>query len=58
MWIYTPLFHSAAVCVNFSQTQYDVMEMNGMVYICVELQGEIDDPVTVQLFTIPGTAEG
>ena len=50
--------HTSAVCVNFTETQYDVMENEGIVEICVELKGELEDPVIVQLFTIPGTAEG
>ena len=44
--------------MNFTETQYDVIESEGIVEICVELKGELEDPVVVQLFTIPGTAEG
>ena len=44
--------------VNFTETQYDVMESDGMVEICVKLYGKLEDTVAVQLSTIPGTAEG
>ena len=57
VYIYMYLLHTTAVFVNFTETQYDVMESDGMVEICVELYGQLEDTIAVQLSTIPGTAE-
>ena len=46
------------VCVDFTQTVYEAFEVNGFVQICVELEGELDDYLSVYLFTVPGTAQG
>ena len=47
-----------AACVNFSQSVYRVEESVGSVEVCVDLDGTIEDYLTVYLFTIPGTATG
>ena len=49
---------SAAACVNFSQSVYEVQETSGSVDICIDLDGTLEDYLTVYLFTIPGTATG
>lgn len=48
----------AAACVNFSQSVYEVQESSGSVEICVDVDGILEDYLTVYLFTIPGTATG
>ena len=47
-----------AACVNFTQSSYRAIEDDEYAEICLELEGEIEDYVTVYLFTIPGTALG
>ena len=37
---------------------YTAFEDDGFVQICVDLEGYIEDYLTVYLFTIPGTALG
>jgi len=41
------------VCVNFTQNEYTVIEESGVAQICIELFGELEDSVSVKLFTIP-----
>lgn len=52
------LFCSLGACVNFTQVAYIAAEQDGFVEVCVELEGEIEDYITVYLFSIPGTAAG
>ena len=35
-----------------------MIEESGVAQICTEVFGELEDSVSVKLFTIPGTAEG
>ena len=52
------MYLNSDVCVNFTETEYTVMEESGAAQICIELFGELEDSVPLKLFTIPGTAEG
>ena len=56
--VYQLLLAFPVVCVDFTQTVYEAFEVNGFVQICVELEGELDDFLSVYLFTVPDTAQG
>ena len=56
--VVTLFVFAAAACVNFSQSVYEVEESSGFAEICVDLDGTLEDYLTVYLFTIPGTATG
>ena len=58
-YIQVTFIHTAA-CVDFTQDSYEVNEDDGVAEICVELEGyiDVDEPLVVYLFTIPGTAAG
>ena len=49
---------AAAAYVNFSQSVYEVEESSGFAEICVDLDGTLEDYLTVYLLTNPGTASG
>ena len=48
----------AAACVNFTESSIRVREDDEYATICVELTGQLQDDLSVYLFTIPGTALG
>ena len=52
------LVYCTGVCVNFTRTAIRVREDDEYAEVCVELEGELDDLLSVYLFTIPGTALG
>ncbi len=44
--------------MKFTQTTYSAHEDSGVVWVCVELEGEIDREVSVNVVTVDGTAKG
>ena len=46
------------ICADFVGAPYTVDENSGVVSICVEVTGQLEDSVSVKLFTIPVTANG
>ena len=52
------MYLNLGACVNFTQNEYTVIEESGVVQICIEVFGKLEDSVSVKLFTISGTAEG
>ena len=47
-----------AACVRFSQLTYEVSEEDGFAEVCIVLEGDIEDYISVYFFTIAGTAIG
>ncbi len=50
--------YTIAVDVEFTQTTYSAHEDSGVVWVCVELEGETHREVSVNVMTIDGTAKG
>ena len=50
--------NTVAVTVNFESATYQVLENNGSVFVCVMKDGEMEDSFSVEVTSIPQTAQG